>query len=261
MGNGVKALDHAVAARLGARAAWFISKDDFASVLNALKAHDAPDHPVCFIEPLAAPELRVPDLRALGEAARVRGKELLASGADLQSDPALHNELVVVDITRTTLAGCAACRLGAHVAYARVAEANDAVALGLSRDARRTAPWLLELLNSLERPQPEVCELLSESLASLDAVCRTRNDAAMAVASYLACHPRVEQVWYPGLPDHPDHIVASQQLTGGFGAWVCYQADGAVYELHCTEDPFETCTRLEAELACDCRSDVPSAGV
>ena len=40
---------------------------------------------------------------------------------------------------------------------------------------------------------------------------------AQAVAEFLEQHPRVERVYYPGLPSHPDHELAKRQQDG-FGA-------------------------------------------
>jgi cystathionine gamma-synthase len=51
--------------------------------------------------------------------------------------------------------------------------------------------------------------------------------AAQRVAEALDLHPRVAQVYYPGLPNHPGHATASRQMTGGFGAVVSFRlADG-----------------------------------
>ena len=36
----------------------------------------------------------------------------------------------------------------------------------------------------------------------------------MAIAQWLEKHPRVEQVVYPGLPSHPQHELASRQMSG-----------------------------------------------
>ena len=49
---------------------------------------------------------------------------------------------------------------------------------------------------------------------------RARSDAAQAVACYLACHPRVAAVRYPGLTSDPDYQRASSTLRCGFGPWV-----------------------------------------
>ena len=49
---------------------------------------------------------------------------------------------------------------------------------------------------------------------------RARSDVAQAVACYLACHPRVAEVRYPGLTSDPDYQRASSTLRCGFGPWV-----------------------------------------
>lgn len=49
---------------------------------------------------------------------------------------------------------------------------------------------------------------------------RARSDVAQAVACYLACHPRVAAVRYPGLTSDPDYQRASSTLRRGFGPWV-----------------------------------------
>ena len=49
---------------------------------------------------------------------------------------------------------------------------------------------------------------------------------ALAVARYLEKHPRVAQVYYPGLPAHPQHALANRQMAGGFGGIVCFEIKG-----------------------------------
>ena len=44
---------------------------------------------------------------------------------------------------------------------------------------------------------------------------------ALALAKFLAAHPKVTWVRYPGLPDHPQHQVARQQMDG-FGFMLCF---------------------------------------
>lgn len=56
---------------------------------------------------------------------------------------------------------------------------------------------------------------------------RALSDAAQVVASYLACHPRVESVRYPGLKADPDFGRASCELVGGFGPRVAYRMSDA----------------------------------
>jgi cystathionine gamma-synthase len=44
---------------------------------------------------------------------------------------------------------------------------------------------------------------------------------ARAVVEFLAAHPRVTQVLWPGLPDHPGHEIAARQMRD-FGGMVCF---------------------------------------
>jgi cystathionine beta-lyase/cystathionine gamma-synthase len=44
---------------------------------------------------------------------------------------------------------------------------------------------------------------------------------ALALAQFLAKHPAVERVYYPGLPTHPQHELAKRQMTG-FGGMLSF---------------------------------------
>jgi cystathionine beta-lyase/cystathionine gamma-synthase len=53
-------------------------------------------------------------------------------------------------------------------------------------------------------------------------------DNAMQVARWLAGHPRVSHVNYPGLPDHPHHLLAGQTFEGrGYGGVLSCVLTGA----------------------------------
>ena len=80
---------------------------------------------------------------------------------------------------------------------------------------------------------------LLEMQVGMDASAWRRvSDTAQVVASYLACHPAVEAVRYPGLTSDATYHEASCTLRGGFGpivdvllasgAWVRYDARHAI---------------------------------
>ncbi len=48
---------------------------------------------------------------------------------------------------------------------------------------------------------------------------------AQKVAEFLARHPKVERVNYPGLPNHPGHDIAKKQMSG-FGAMMSFEVKG-----------------------------------
>ena len=43
----------------------------------------------------------------------------------------------------------------------------------------------------------------------------------LALAKFLSAHPKVERVFYPGLPDHPQHELATRQMQG-FGGMLAF---------------------------------------
>jgi len=67
--------------------------------------------------------------------------------------------------------------------------------------------------------------LLLRGLKTLGVRVRHQNDTGLQVAQFLAAHPAIEQVWYPGLPSHPDHETALRQMRG-FGGVVSFTVRG-----------------------------------
>jgi len=49
------------------------------------------------------------------------------------------------------------------------------------------------------------------------------NANGQALAEYLASHPKVTRVYYPGLPSHPQHALAARQMLG-FGGMLTFDA-------------------------------------
>jgi cystathionine beta-lyase/cystathionine gamma-synthase len=72
---------------------------------------------------------------------------------------------------------------------------------------------------------PHPAYALGRGLKTLPLRVARHNANAQAVAEFLAKDRRVSQVYYPGLPSHPDHEIAKRQMTG-FGGMVCFDLDG-----------------------------------
>ena len=62
-------------------------------------------------------------------------------------------------------------------------------------------------------PSPFDCFLLLRSIKTLPYRMRGHAENGMALAKYLAEHPKVETVYYPGLPSHPQHQIAKKQMS------------------------------------------------
>lgn len=168
-----------------------------------------------FVNSIGGLGLRVPDLRALGRAAREA------------------HALLVVDNTVASAFGCDLLRLGAALsleALDRVC-AGDAsrklVAVSVARSqlkrhrvdvAAECAHALIEGcgLAKLDMPADEA-DVLERGLSSLDARMQAHFDRARALAEYLAANEMVCNVCYPGLSSHPDHAVSTGILEHGFG--------------------------------------------
>jgi len=74
---------------------------------------------------------------------------------------------------------------------------------------------------------PQSAYLLERGLKTLGLRVSQQNATAMQVAQYLEAHPAIERVWYPGLPSHPDHAIAVQQMSG-FGGVVSFEVRGTL---------------------------------
>jgi cystathionine beta-lyase len=67
------------------------------------------------------------------------------------------------------------------------------------------------------------CWLVERSLKTLVLRVRQQNLSALAIARYLQDDPRIGRVYYPGLPDHPHHGLAKEQMPGGFGGMLSFE--------------------------------------
>lgn len=168
-----------------------------------------------FVNSIGGFGLLVPDLRALGRAAREA------------------HALLVVDNTVAGLFGCDPLRLGAVLsleALDRVCAGKaprKLVAVSVARSqlkrhrvdaAAECAHALLEGcgLAALDLSSDEA-EVLEHGLDTLDTRMQAHFDRARALAEYLAANEMVHSVRYPGLTSHPDHAVATGILEHGFG--------------------------------------------
>ena len=75
-------------------------------------------------------------------------------------------------------------------------------------------------------PAPFDSWLTLRGIKTLAVRMRQHEENARAIAGFLAEHPRVEKVYYPGLITHPDHELAKRQMRG-FGGMVSFQFKGS----------------------------------
>jgi methionine-gamma-lyase len=74
---------------------------------------------------------------------------------------------------------------------------------------------------------PEAAYLLIRGMKTLGVRMERQCETAMKIAKYLAKHPKVAKVHYPGLASHPDHKLAKRQMKG-FGAMLAFDLKGGL---------------------------------
>jgi cystathionine beta-lyase/cystathionine gamma-synthase len=75
-------------------------------------------------------------------------------------------------------------------------------------------------------PDPAVAWQIERSLKTLPLRVAAANANALELARRLEAHPAVAQVFYPGLPSHPNHEIAARQMSGGFGPMLALDVRG-----------------------------------
>lgn len=74
-------------------------------------------------------------------------------------------------------------------------------------------------------PSPFDCWLTLRGLKTLGVRMDRHQANALQVAAFLQHHDFVEKVYYPGLPDHPQHDLAKRQMNG-FGGMISFRIRG-----------------------------------
>lgn len=74
-------------------------------------------------------------------------------------------------------------------------------------------------------PSPQDCWMLSRSTRTLSYRMKGHNEHAEKVAAFLVDHPKVEDVYFPGLESHKGHEIAKEQMKG-FGGMISFLVDG-----------------------------------
>jgi len=95
----------------------------------------------------------------------------------------------------------------------------------LSGSAALMAPIgkMRRLLGGIMDPMPAFA--LARGMKTMPLRVAQHNHNALTVAQFLAGHPGIERVYYPGLPSHPDHAIAKGQMSG-FGGMVTIDVKG-----------------------------------
>jgi cystathionine gamma-synthase len=182
----------------------------------AIEAAITPQTKLCIAESPTNPYLRVADLPRLVE---IRKRH-----------PAVK---LMVDSTFATPINQRPIELGVdlvlHSATKYLAGHNDVLAGAVSGKA-----GLIAALHDFRGVlggvlDPHAAFLLQRGVKTLALRVRQQNASALRIARWLEAHARIERVHYPFLESHPDHAIASAQMSGGGGV-VSFEVKGGLEE-------------------------------
>jgi methionine-gamma-lyase len=179
------------------------------SDLKEVEAALRPETKIIYVETPANPILRIADIRALSEIARQAGALLLVdstwAGPCLQRPLNLGADYVIHSATKY---------LNGH------GDALGGVIVGPSEGIHRLRKeGLVHLGGTLS---PFNAWLIARGLATLPLRMARHCDSALILARFLADHPAVSRVFYPGLESHPHHDLARRQMSA-YGGMLTFQ--------------------------------------
>jgi cystathionine gamma-synthase len=176
----------------------------------AMRAALRPETKMILVEVVSNPTLRVADMAGIVALAQEAGVMLAVDNTF--TTPAAYQPLVagadiVIHSVTKLLAGHSDVTLG-YVA------ARDPAAMKKIYDFAVTVGMT---------PAPQECWLAERGLYTFPLRFAQAQANASALADWLAAHPKVARVLYPGRADHPDHAKAAALLGGAFGNMVSFE--------------------------------------
>lgn len=193
--------------------------------LNAVRAAVRPTTRVIWCETPTNPLLGISDITALAEIAHAADARLIVDNTFaspyLQQPLALGADIVVHSTTKY---------IGGH---------SDVVGGALVTSDAEIAEQLGFHQNSMGAVAgPFDAWLTLRGLKTLGVRMDRHCENAARIVDVLTAHPKVERVYYPGLPEHPGHVIAQRQMSG-YGGMVSFRVRGG------EEAALAVCARVE----------------
>ena len=155
-----------------------------------------------FLESVSNPTLEVIDVKSVCEIAHAKGA------------------LVIVDNVFATPTYSKAVALGADVVVYSATKHIDGSGRGLGGVVCGTTQYIRKVLEPYLKHtgaamSPFNAWVMLKGLETLDLRVRQQAASALRIASALSGHPKLSQVIYPGLENHPHHAIAMEQMGAG----------------------------------------------
>jgi len=180
---------------------------------DALAGSIRPETRFVWVETPSNPLLKVVDIEAVAALAHASGAKVVVDNTfaspALQQPLRLGADVVVHSVTKY---------IGGH---------SDLIGGAVITSDAGLIDAVGFLVNAVGAvPGPMDAFLALRGLRTLGVRMRRHSDNAAAIADYLVGHEMVNQVYYPGLPDHPGHGIAAGQMAA-FGGMVSFLVETA----------------------------------
>jgi cystathionine beta-lyase/cystathionine gamma-synthase len=183
----------------------YVDTSDLKKVEGAFKKNTR----LLFVETPTNPLMELCDLRAITELSH------------------RHRVEVVVDNTFTSPYFQRPIEFGADMVAHSTTKFLNGHSDGLGGVVVCTKPEQAEKLAFLQKCagailSPFECWLILRGVKTLAVRMEQHDRSGRRVAEYLSRHKKVKKVFYPGLPNHPQHELAKRQMTG-FGSMITFE--------------------------------------
>ncbi|MGZ8780911.1 MAG: cystathionine gamma-synthase [Thermoanaerobaculia bacterium] len=183
----------------------YVDTSNVDNVRNALQ----PNTKLVFLETPTNPMMTVTDLAACAEVAHERGALVVVDNTFcspwLQKPIELGADIVVHSTTKF---------LNGH------SDSVGGVVVSNRDDVGEQIGFLQNAVGAILSPFDSW--LVLRGVKTLAVRMKRHEENGMAMASYLANHGKVKKIYYPGLPDHPQHELAKRQMNG-FGSMISFE--------------------------------------
>ena len=183
----------------------YVDTSEIGAVDRAIKRNTK----IAYVETPTNPLMTLSDIAAISRICRRRGVELVVDNTFLSpyfQQPIRLGADMVIHSTTKFLNGHSD-GLGGVVVCTKAEQAEKLAFIQKSAGA---------ILSPFE------CWLVLRGVKTLSVRMQQHDRNGRAVAAFLNKHKKVKKVYYPGLPDHPQHQLAKQQMTG-FGSMITFE--------------------------------------
>ena len=178
------------------------------AVAGSLEKALQPDTKMIWAETPSNPLLKVSDLAAIAKIGKARGILTVVDNTFaspwLQRPLELGIDLVVHSVTKY---------INGHSDMV-----GGLVVVGERKEIAEKLEFMQNAIGSILDPFSSFLAL--RGVKTLPLRMRQHCGNAMHLATWLQSHPKVERIIYPGLPTHPQHLLAAKQMNGFYGAMI-----------------------------------------